>query len=495
MNSELLENGEFAKLFKTLNLSEKKDEKAEKVADDMVSKVEKTIEDVNDDDADDTDSEELYQGFHNTVVKTDPKHKKLHWDYKRILDYIYIAYMDKRAMMIYGDPGIGKSEMVQQFYVAMGKKKGRKPADWNKLTIEQQREVISNPKDWFLFIDVRAGSLTPGDLEGIPDMDNKEEWLETKSPKWLYVMGQPDSDGILFLDEVNNAPLPVIQGLYTLLDRKVGPIFLSKDFGIFAAANLGDEFGGTPLPPAFVNRFLEGVLTADPDAWLEFAREHGVDRRIISFIEANPEEHFNPKPKAGHSLTSGEQWASPRAIMAVSKGLKNIERNMKEAKRMGIKLTTSPAQQVIDLATGLCGESWAISFNNYLKHFALFNFEEIAKKAENNELVAEKKDKMHAMMVFVMGKLKGAILRASKNNGEIIDQDRGYFIGFAKIINAFKPEWKAIAWTEIKRMLNSDSTLMKIPIAFLLRAEYDAKTKKRFTEETLPIITKIMSEK
>jgi len=264
MQSDKVKKGSFTKLYKKLVVNEATKSKKDQIADDMEQQVDDTIQDLNDEIDPAFQDMEWDEG---TVVETEGSSGLPTWDYLRMHDFISLAYRTKKPLLIYGDPGIGKSQMVQSFTLSIGKAKGKEAIDWDKISNEKQREIIRDPSKYFLYIDVRADSLDPTDLAGIPDMSKKDEWLETQMPKWLYVMAQPSADGILFLDECNNASDAMIKALYKIVDKKVGNITLSKDFAVIAAGNLGAEFGGNPLPFAFTNRFDQGKLIADAEQW------------------------------------------------------------------------------------------------------------------------------------------------------------------------------------------------------------------------------------
>lgn len=485
MESEKVKKGSFNKLYKKLVVNEAS--KKDAIADKMEQDVHGTIEDLND---------ELDPAFQDmewdegTVVETDPTTNLPTWDYMRMHDYISLAYRTKRPLLIYGDPGIGKSQMVQSFCKNMGKARGKESVDWDELSIEKQRDVISNPSKYFLYIDARADSMDPTDLSGIPNINNKEEWLETQMPKWLYVMAQPGADGILFLDECNNASDAMIKALYKIVDKKVGNIKLADDFAVVAAGNLGAEFGGNPLPFAFTNRFDQGILIADAEQWLDFAEKAGVDKRIIAFVKANPEENFNPKPSGGFAgAETHKQWASPRAIMNLSNKIKNIDQHYAEAKAEGQPIQTPKIVAIKQSAAGLCGDVWARAFDAFMKHFKSFNYDSIVRSAEDASLQEESRDKLHALLMFVLARLKPVLDRAVKTD-QLTEADQGVLIGIAKITNGFKEEWKTNLFSHFKKDFSVEQ-LDKM-MTFLLRGDYDAKVKKTFVEESLPKIKRIL---
>ena len=462
--------------------------KKEQASNEIVQKTAEVVDDLNDSLEDEAFTNMEWDD--NEVIETDPSSGLGKFSYMRLHDFISLSYRTKQPLLIYGDPGIGKSQMVQQFVKQTAKSKGKEFVDWDEANEVKQREVIKTPSKYFLYIDARADSLDPTDLGGIPNLNNKEEWLETQMPKWLYVMAQPEADGILFLDELNNAEPPMLKALYKVVDKKVGNIKLAPSFGIIAAGNLGAEFGGNPLPWALTNRFESGVLIADPEQWLDYADHVGVDKRIIAFVKSNPEENFNPKPPGG--FTSGEThktWASPRAMMMLSNKIKELDRAYAEAQREGVPIKTPKILAIKQSAVQICGEIWARAFDAFMKHFRSFDYANIVQMADEDRLQKEDRDKLHALLLFVLAKLKPALARSQKS-GEISEEDKGIIIGIAKMTNSFKPEWKVNLFSHLKKDISVEQ--IEIMMTFLLRGEYDAKTKDTFIKVSLPKIKEIL---
>ena len=485
MELKNVKKGSFTKLYKDILMSEAS--KQNQIADDMVQGVNDTVEELND------EIDPAFQDMEwddNSVIETDEKTTLPTWDYMRMHDFISLSYRTKQPLLIYGDPGIGKSQMVQSFVKSLGTAKGKESVDWDELSQEKQREVIKDPSKYFLYVDVRADSLDPTDLAGIPSMANKEEWLETQMPKWLYVMAQPKADGILFLDECNNASDAMIKALYKIVDKKVGNIKLSDDFGVVAAGNLGAEFGGNPLPFAFTNRFDQGILIADAEQWLDYAEKVGVDKRIIAFIKSHPEENFNPKPTGGFGAAdTHKQWASPRAIMNLSRKIKEFDKHYAEAKAQGQPISTPKIVAIKQSAVGMCGDVWARGFDAFMKHFKSFDYAAIVASADDDSLRNTDRDKLHALLMFVLAKLKPVLARAEKIEA-ISEADQGVLIGIAKITNSFKDEWKTNLFSHFKKDFSVEQ-LDKM-MTFLIKGEYDEKIKKAFLDDSLPRIKRVL---
>ncbi len=185
-------------------------------------------------------------------------------------------------VMIWGAPGIGKSQAVAQ------------------VALEHKMD----------FIDLRLSLLNPVDLRGLPVVDrekNKAIWL---TPEFLPSEGR----GILFLDEINLAPFSVMAAGYQLiLDRRVGTYKLPDDWFIVAAGNrVEDNSNVTKFPAPLANRFVHLFAEHDIEEWTLWAVRNGINEHILSFLGKFP-QHLYKAPQAGQ-----QQFPSPRSWVTAS---------------------------------------------------------------------------------------------------------------------------------------------------------------------------------
>ena len=163
-------------------------------------------------------------------------------------------------IMLVGKHGIGKSRILEEYYSARGQK------------------VVT------LFL----GQMSdPGDLIGLPHLDEKTGRTEFMLPYWFPTDGKPV---VLFLDELNRARPEVLQTVMDLtLNRKLAGKALPQGSRIISAVNGGSEYQLTELDPALVSRFNIYEFAPSVEDWLSWAEEAGLDSRIIGFISENPE--------------------------------------------------------------------------------------------------------------------------------------------------------------------------------------------------------------
>ena len=161
-------------------------------------------------------------------------------------------------IMLVGNHGIGKSEILTEFF----KEKGM--------------PVVA------LFLGQMAD---PGDLIGLPTKDEKTGKTDFMPPYWFPIDGKPI---VLFLDELNRARPEILQTVMDLaLNRKLAGKLLPEGSRIISAVNAGDQYQLTDLDPALVSRFNIVNFKPTAEEWLLWARKSGLDPRVIGFIDEN----------------------------------------------------------------------------------------------------------------------------------------------------------------------------------------------------------------
>ncbi len=197
----------------------------------------------------------------------------------------------KLSLFIWGTTGIGKSETTAKKGMELAEKHGREFVKWNEANEEKKKEIGLNPSKFFVFWDIRLSQMDPSDVKGIPFPNREEEVTTWFVPKWLRVASLPGIMGFLFFDEINLAPPSIQASAYQLiLDRALGVVTISDGVSVLAAGNrIEDKANVYDLPKPLQNRFDHVTLRIpNTEDWSNWAMDHGVDTRIISFIMARP---------------------------------------------------------------------------------------------------------------------------------------------------------------------------------------------------------------
>jgi hypothetical protein len=171
-------------------------------------------------------------------------------------------------VMLWGPPGVGKSQMVLQ---------------------AGERHGVS-------VIDIRLSQMEPSDLRGIPFKNgDRVEWA---IPAMLPDEARHGANGILFLDEITSAPPSVSAAAYQLiLDRKLGEYQVPDGWAIIAAGNRQGDRGVTySMPAPLANRFAHFEFETHLDDWILWAYANNIHEGVIAFLRFRPELLFDFDP-------------------------------------------------------------------------------------------------------------------------------------------------------------------------------------------------------
>lgn len=194
-------------------------------------------------------------------------------------------------VMLWGPPGVGKSQMVAQTAARYG----------------------------VPIIDIRLSQMEPTDLRGIPfRVGDLVEWAV---PAMLPDASRHGPQGILFLDEITSAAPTVSAAAYQLiLDRRLGEYRVPEGWSIFAAGNRQGDRGVTfAMPAPLANRFSHFEVDTHLDDWVAWAYRTGIDERVIAFLRFRPELLFDFDP--AHNPVA---FPSPRSWEFAHRGLQKF---------------------------------------------------------------------------------------------------------------------------------------------------------------------------
>ena len=192
--------------------------------------------------------------------------------------------------MVWGPPGIGKSQIAYQ---------------------------IANDLNAKLF-ELRANLFDPVDVRGGLKVVEQEDG--TYRTRYGVPEDYPDSNYggnvVLLVDELPNAPKATQNALLQLvLDKKIGTYTLPAGTAIIAAGNRSiDRAAVHEMPTPVKNRFAHYEIEANIDDWVAWAMQNNISPTIVSFLRYRPTQL--------HNLDARENaFPTPRAWEMVNRKL------------------------------------------------------------------------------------------------------------------------------------------------------------------------------
>lgn len=249
-----------------------------------------------------------------------------------ILSDAYCAVIEKEispktlpSVMLWGPPGVGKSQGVRQIARKIGERTGKEV----KIT------------------DVRLLLFNPIDLRGIPTANADKTLAIWLKPHIFQMDDGEDVINILFLDEISAAPQSVQAAAYQItLDRVVGEHRLPDNCIVIAAGNrVTDKSVSFKMPKALANRLLHIEIEGSFSSWLNWADKNGVNEKVIGFLSFRTDKLFGFDAKSDDLA-----FATPRSWEMVSNILNNV---------------SGSVDTVYPLIAGLIGSGLATEFRSW----------------------------------------------------------------------------------------------------------------------------------
>ena len=203
-------------------------------------------------------------------------------------------FRTKRPLMVWGPPGIGKSDTfkgIKESYEAAGKR--------------------------VKLIDCRLSLWEPTDLKGYPYYNQETNRMSFSAPDELPSEAEAAEYDIiiLFLDELNGAAPATQAAAYQLiLNRAIGKYRLPNNVVIAAAGNRETDKGVTyRMPKPLANRFLHYEVRVDFEDWFDWAVKHNIHPDVVGYLTTFKEDLYK-----FDASSSERSFATPRSWEFVS---------------------------------------------------------------------------------------------------------------------------------------------------------------------------------
>lgn len=245
-------------------------------------------------------------------------------------------------VMLWGPPGIGKSESMAQLAEEMD----------------------------YRFIDIRLSQMDAVDLRGIPHVDKA-----TGRTNWAIPTMWPDEDDetptLIMFDEINHATSATLSAAFQAIqERRIGEYKFPKAVRIVAAANEERDGGAVTkrMPPPLNNRFTHFYAGSSHEDWIKWAVANGVDPMVTGFIRFSPDSlnefiaHSNTEEERARvsEVRKRHAFATPRSWAAVNRYIRGATDGSTG------KIDLDPIRASI---LGTVGTDQATKFNGYIKYY------------------------------------------------------------------------------------------------------------------------------
>ncbi|BFJ84537.1 MoxR family ATPase [Ruthenibacterium sp. TH_2024_36131] len=231
------------------------------------------------------------------------------------------------SVMLWGPPGVGKSQAVRQIAQRIEQETGK-------------TAVVT---------DVRLLLFNPIDLRGIPTSNADKTLAIWLKPQIFQMDPGDDVINLLLLDEISAAPQSVQAAAYQItLDRVIGEHKLPENCIVLAAGNrTTDKSVAFKMPKALANRLLHIEVEGNFPSWRTWAVHAGIHSKVIGFLSFS-----HAKLMTFDASSDDLAFATPRSWEMVSNLLNYIK---------------DDPDELLPLIAGLIGPGVATEFCTWCK--------------------------------------------------------------------------------------------------------------------------------
>jgi hypothetical protein len=295
------------------------------------------------------------------------------------------AFQVQRPLFLWGPPGIGKSELVENITRDLGG----------------------------YMIDLRLGQMEPTDIRGIPFYNKDSGKMD-----WAPPVELPDDElagqypvVVLFLDELNSAAPSVQSAAYQLiLNRRIGKYKLPDNVVMVAAGNRESDKGVTyRMPTPLANRFIHQEMKVDFASWQEWAVLNKIHKDVVGYLSFAKQDLYDFDAKS-----ASRAFATPRSWSFVSELLDDECDN----------------DTLTNLIAGTVGEGLAVKFMAHRKVASKMPNPLDILKGKVKDLNVKEVSAMYSLVISMCYELKAAVENktADKEFHDMADNFLGYMM-------------------------------------------------------------------
>lgn len=283
---------------------------------------------------------------------------------------------------------------------------------------------IATDNNWSLIV-IDGNLLKEGEIGGLPtvesyfSLDSKGQRIEKKTTIYavhtkLKEIDEEISKGntvLLFIDELNRCEHTVQQELMNLiLNREINGYKLNENVKILSAMNPSSKYGEdldyqvVDMDPAQENRFVWLNMEPNPNEWIKWAVDFGIEEKVIEFISTFP-EYLN-------KVNEDDINATPRSYERISK-IYSIYKNQRD---------NIPNSVFFNVVKGNVGGLIAREFMSFIESDAskLVSYDEVFLCENLDNLTIDKiKNESHTRLYICAMN----ILRSLESNIDNIDNE------------------------------------------------------------------------
>lgn len=302
------------------------------------------------------------------------------------------AFQKKRPVFLWGPPGIGKSEIIEDITKELGG----------------------------YMIDLRLGQMDPTDIRGVPFFNKdlvKMDWAE---PIDLPTQELADQYPIivLFFDEMNSAAPAIQAAAYQLiLNRRIGKYVLPDNVVMVAAGNRESDKGVTfRMPTPLANRFIHQEMRVDFNAWQEWAVQNHIHKDVVGYISFAKQDLYDFDSKS-----ASRAFATPRTWTFVSQLLEDED---------------TDEDTLMNMIAGTIGEGLAVKFMAHRRIAGKMPNPEDILSGKVDDLNVKEVSAMYSLVISMCYELRKAV--EEKVDDKKFHEMADYF--FAYMMKNFETE-------------------------------------------------------